>query len=259
MSVRRIGLAAVLWLVLNGNTRFVNGGDLEIRVDSRLQIALIGAIQRWDGDGNASHPVDPNAKIDVPRVDARATRQAASRWVFTDLPAGRYDLVILADPRVRIEGFAYPPVLEFDAFMQHKPGLDQAARTAIETDIAQSRHYENKVAPLYMSGDGKHVRVLVQLRRDKNTSYDAQYGKPVATVRHEVWQYTNQYGAWTKEKRTRVLDRLLMGRAELRQWTWVWTPKIGGIVVPQRGRVTLDYALPSRFPTASERGLTPSS
>ena len=139
--------------------------------------------------------------------------------------------MILLKGRVRIEGFHYPPVLEFDEFLTYKDGLKDEARQAISSDIAQSRHYENKVAPLYMSGDEKSVRVLVQLLRDEATSYDGDYGEPVATVRHEVWQYSHNYGAWTKEKRTRVLDRILTAKRELHQWTWVWVPQLGGITV----------------------------
>ena len=38
------------------------------------------------------------------------------------------------------------------------------------------KHYENKVVPLYLSGDEKQVRILMQLVRDLPTSYDAEYG-----------------------------------------------------------------------------------
>ena len=46
-------------------------------------------------------------------------------------------------------------------------------------------------------------------------------------MRHEVWQYTNQYGGWVKDRRTEVLDRILMAKSEFQRWTWVWEPRLG--------------------------------
>ena len=146
--------------------------------------------------------------------------------------------------------------MEFDPFFTHAQQPGKAARQFIARHVAQSRLYENKVTPLYFAGDDKSVRVLVQLLRDKPTSFDAQFGEPVATLRHEVWQYTNRYGAWSKEKRTRVFDRVLMAKRELRQWTWVWEPQLGDVQVG-RQRLLIEYSLP-KLPTKSDtRGLLP--
>lgn len=103
-------------------------------------------------------------------------------------------------------------------------------------------HHENKVEPLYLGGDKKAVRVLVSSIRDKRTSYEKQF-PGAATVRHEIWQYTWRDGAWQKEKRTRVLDRLMLPREELRRWTWRWDPKLGGIGVRSEP-ITIKYDLP---------------
>jgi hypothetical protein len=62
-------------------------------------------------------------------------------------------------------------------------------------------------------------------------------------MRHEVWQYDWKYGGWVKNKRTRVLDRILMQVSGLRQWTWVWDPKLGGIEV-KKDPITIEYDLP---------------
>jgi hypothetical protein len=93
----------------------------------------------------------------------------------------------------------------------------------------------------------------VQLVRDRETSYDAEYGAPVATIRHEVWRYTNRHGGWVKEKSTRVLDRVLLPRAELRRWTWVWEPRPGGIGVAEKS-ITIRYRLPERFDPETAHG-----
>ena len=178
----------------------------------------MGAVRRWDEDGKPLLPVDPKAKIDDPRVDSQAVRAGNGQWVFRSLAPGRYDLVVLTKDRMRVEGFRYPPINEFDPFLPAgAKGPDLETRDWIVNHIARSKHYENKVAPLFLAGDEKQVRILVQLVRDQPTSYDGDFGAPVATVRHEVWQYTNNYGGWVKDKRTEVLDRILMAKSEFQQ------------------------------------------
>ena len=194
------------------------------------EVTSVGAIARWDKDGNARRVPDPKAKIDAPAVDAEAADAGGGRWVFKDLPRGKYDLVILAKDRVRIEGFQYVPVREFDPFFPRDATTDDETRESIVGQIRKSPHYENKVEPLYLGGDKKAVRVLVMLIRDKPTSYESE-SPGAATIRHEIWQFSWNYGGWQKEKRTKVLDRVLLPRQELRQWTWLWDPKLGGIEV----------------------------
>ena len=79
----------------------------------------------------------------------------------------------------------------------------------------------------------------------------------MATVRHEVWQYSYRYGAWSKEKSTKALDRILLRRDEFRRWTWVWEPRLGGIEIPQSKTVRLSFELPSRFDPTIHRGWFP--
>ncbi len=245
----------LLWCVLGssgiGSTQ---AAELVVKIENSNQVRMVGAIRRFDEDGNLRRPVDPRAKIDAPQVDHTAMRGSNGRWKFSDLPAGRYDLVILTGDHVRIEGFHYPPVDEFDPIML--PTAEAPAETAkwIVGDIAKSRHYENKVTPLFLAGDGKQIRILVQLLRDKPTSYDRQYGQPVATLRHEVWQYKNRYGGWVKDRRTKVLDRVLLGKRELTQWAWLWEPTLGGIEVTG-ARVEVTFSIPAKLEAGRSRGL----
>jgi len=231
-------------------------GTLTVQLRYGENVTSVGAIRRWEADGNAVRPVDPKAKIDAPAVSASGKQTSAGQWIFENLPPGNYDLVILAKPRIRIEGFRFPPVLEFDPFLDNSAKITETAREQVAREIAQSRHYENKVTPLYYAGDQRQVRVLVQLLRDRPTSYDRQYGEPVATLRHEVWQYTNHYGGWAKEKRTRVFDRIIMPKEELRRWTWIWHPKLGGIEI-ENIPVTLLFELPRQYDPQRVRGLLP--
>lgn len=206
---------------------------------------FVGAFQRWDQDGNPTRKVNPKAKIDAPEVDAVAVREGTNTWVFKDLKPARYDLVVLAGDRVRVEGWEYAPVLEFDPFFPPSSSVtDEETRDSILDHVKKSPHYENKVEPLYLGGDRKAVRILMMLIRDKATSYEGDFPGG-ATMRFEIWQYTYQYGGWAKEKRTRVMHRVILHRDELRKWTWLWDPKLGAIEVGKTAK-TIKYQMPGR-------------
>ena len=216
--------AAVLLVALEARAAKVT-----MELGNAQGVTMVGAIARFDEDGNLTRIPDTKAKIDAPAVDARAVDGGGGRWVFKNLKKGTYDLVILGNRR-RFEGFQYAPVKEFDPFFPADASTDDETRDTIVDDIKKSQHYENKVVPLYLGGDKKMVRVLVMLIRDKPTSYEGEM-HGAATMRHEIWQYSWNYGGWQKEKRTKVLDRVILPRDEFRQWTWLWDPKLGGVEV----------------------------
>ena len=218
-------------------------------------VTLVGAVERWDQDGNHRRLPDPQAKIDAPVINAQAIDEGHGRWVFKNLTSGKYDLVILADGRRRIEGFQYAPVKEFDPFFPPDASTDEETRDFILDDMKKSPHYENIVAPLYLGGNRKAVRVLVMLIRDKPTSYEGK-SPGAATIRHKIWQYSWNYGGWQKEKRTKVLDRLILHRDELRKWTWLWDPKLGGLEVGGRP-ISIKYDLPRPSGEKELKGLYP--
>jgi hypothetical protein len=217
-------------------------GRLTVNLGKARGVTFVGAIQRWDEDGNHRRVPDPKAKIDAPAVDAKAVDAGSGRWVFRKLPPGKYDVLILAQQRRRIEGFQYVPLKEFDPFFPPNAAVDAEARRFIIADIKKSPHYENKVEPLFLGGDKKAVRVLVMLVRDKPTSYEGDF-PGAATIRHEIWQYSRNYGGWQKEKRTKVMDRVILHRDEVRKWTWLWDPKLGGIDVGDKP-IAIEYDLP---------------
>jgi hypothetical protein len=248
------GLVVALGVLVGLAPARAPAGEVIVDLGKSRGVTFVGAFARWDADGNPRVPVNPQAKIGAPEVFAKAVHQSGNRWRFTDLAPGRYDLVILAG-RVRVEGFHYPPLREFDPFLPADAIAPEEAREWILKDIAQSRHYENKVCPLYLAGDDKQVRVLVQLVRDQPTSYDGEFGQPVATIRHEVWQYTFQYGGWVRDRQAKVLDRMLMARKELHRWTWVWEPKLG-IRVAEKP-LLLSYDLAENMDRHKVRGWLP--
>jgi hypothetical protein len=239
-----------------------------VDIKSPQNVTFVGALHRWDQDGNLLKKINPKAKIDVPEVDYAAEKvgrlskssheEGATQWVFKDLPAGKYDLVILADPRTRVEGFEFAPVLEFDPFYPGTATVDEEAREAIVDHIKKSPQYENKVEPLYLGqGKGEHqpVRVLMMLIRDKPTSYEGEF-PGAATLRFEIWQYSWNYGGWAKERRTKVMHRVILHRDELRKWTWLWDPKLGAIEVKQ-SPLTIEYEIPAASTEKKLKGLYP--
>lgn len=259
MSMTRtaFGLLIVGWVVFSA--RPVPAAKVIVDLGGAKGVTTVGVLNRWDQDGNHRKPVDPKAKIDAPALDHTATNAGGGKWEFKDLPKGTYDLVILAGGRVRVEGWQYPPVLEFDPFVPGDGTVDDKdTEEWIVDDIKKSRHYENKVVPLYLARskeDKKVIRVLVMLVRDKTTSYEGDF-PGAATIRHEVWQYDWNYGGWVKNKRTKVLDRILMHRGELRQWTWLWEAKLGGIKVEGQP-VTIQYDMAGRVGSKKLKGLYP--
>lgn len=225
---------------------------LTVDLGDAKDVAVVGAVDRWDQDGNPRRPIDPKAAIDSPFLDAQAVRETAGKWVFKDLKPGRYDLILLTEGKTRIEGFTFAPVKEFDPVIQPDARPEQDAADWILDDIRKSKQYENKVEPLHIAGGAKACRVLVMLLRDEPTSYTPGAG----TLRHEIWQYSWNHGGWEKEKRTRVLDRILMPVGELRKWTWIWDPKLGGIEIKDAS-LAVAYKLPKRDDAKKLPGLYP--
>lgn len=230
-------------------------GKVTVDLGNAKGVIKVGAVGRWDEDGNARKVINTKAKIDAPEVDASAKDTGRGKWVFENLPAGRYDFLIMLENKVRIEGFNYPPAAEFDPFIAGDAKVEsEENQQAVLDDIKNQRHYENKVQPLYLGGNDKVIRVLVLLIRDLPTSYEADM-PGAATMRFEVWQYDWQYGGWAKNRRTRVFHRVILPRDQLREWTWLWDAKLGGIEVG-KSPLTVKYELPD--PSASKlQGLRP--
>ena len=217
------------------------GAKLTVELGDAKGIAWVGAVDRWDAAGKHRRPINIKAKIEAPYVDAKAKDAGHGQWVFDDLKPGRYDLIILAEGRVRIEGFTFVPVNEHDPIM--KPQTQPAAEAAkwIKDDIRQGRYFENKIEPLYLAGDDKAIRLLMLMVRDRATTYIHGAG----TVRHEIWQYSANYAGWQKERNTQVFDRTLLPVSEIRQWTWLWDPKLGGIEIGT-APAKIEYKLPKK-------------
>ncbi len=219
-------------------------GELSLVLEGGERFELVGLVRRWDELGLPLQRVNPKARIDAPELAVRLEPVSSGRYVARDVPDGVYDLCLVDRRRAaRLEGFHFPPIIDFDPIWRTPPRPPAEAVTFVCRWIQKSRFYENKVTPLCVAGNDRAVRVFVQLLRDAGTTYDAQCGAPVATLRYEFWQFTNRLGVWDKERRNRVIYRLILPRAELARWQWLWCPRLGGIEV--KGKVELKLTLPS--------------
>jgi len=251
-------LCFVLALFACAGPQAAYAAKVRVEIKSGQNVTFVGAFLRWDQDGNLRKKVNPKAKIDAPEVDYTAQKESSTQWVFKDLPAGKYDLVILAHERIRIEGFEFAPVLEFDPFYPGTATVEEEARESIADHIKKSPQYENKVEPLYLGqgkGENQPVRILMMLIRDKVTSYESDF-PGAATMRFEIWQYTWQYGGWAKDRRTRVMHRVILHRDQLRKWTWLWDPKLGAVEV-KKAPLSMEYEMSRTSAEKKLKGLYP--
>jgi hypothetical protein len=259
-------------------------GTLTVQLDGGTDdVSFVGAIYRWDPDGlpmkadgkprvaeeRAVHP-----KIDEPRVDYKLQNKGGGKWSAEYVLPGTYDIIaIKKGVKQRFEGWRFAPVLDFETFFPPDAGVfcdkevngkkekvqDEESLKLIDKQIQQSKHYENKVVPLYFGGSyrkgqirPKQIRVLVMLIRDAGQTLD----ETSATMRFEIWQFEDRSGGYVKQKRTHVLERLIMPLNELRQWTWLWVPALSNINVEKTGTVNVNYTFPDTQNTEL-KGLKP--
>jgi hypothetical protein len=225
----------------------MQAGELTVTIESADRVASVGVVRRFAEDGSLLRPIDPKATFDAPHRDAVAERVPAT---FRDLSTGTYDLIIFLKDGTRLEGIHIPVFDELDDVDSEtfsRPPAEEV-QTEIRKLIKSGRYYENKVTPLFLRGNEQHTRVLMQLVRDEPTSFDAEFGAPVATVRYELWQFTNRFGSWSRDRKSKVLHRVLEPKERLRKRRWLWTSALGGIrITGEAPDQKLTYRIPERL------------
>ena len=208
----------------------VSAGELSVTIEPASRVASIGVVCRFAADGTLVRPVDPKAQFEAPYRDGISTSVPAT---FSSLKNGTYDLIIFLKDGTRLEGFHIPPFDELDEVgdVKFSDPPPQEVQDQIVKLIKNSKYYENKVTPLFLRGQDEHVRVLMQLLRDEATSFDAEYGAPVATVRYELWQFTNRFGTWSRDRKSKVLHRVLESKDKLTKRRWLWASELGGFTI----------------------------
>jgi len=164
-----------------------------------------------------------------------------------EVPPGTYDLhVETADGRV-LEGAD----LRVSAPEGARP-FSERDEQAIRERIAAMKLFENEKTVLALRGAGERARVLVKLVRTEPTSYDGEFGEPVAVFRWEVWEFRRRTGSWVKEGAPRVLRRFLVPRRRSNELRWEFLPELGGIELAPEATVRRDVSLPPEAAPAKE-------
>jgi hypothetical protein len=222
-------------------------GELTVTIEPADRVASVGVVCRFAEDGSLLRPIDPKATFDAPHRDTVAERVPAT---FRDLKTGTYDLIVFLKDGTRLEGFHIPLFDELDdadSEIFSRPPAEEV-QTEIRKLIKSGRYYENKVTPLFFRGSEQHARVLMQLVRDEPTSFDTEFGAPVATVRYELWQFTNRFGSWSRERKSKILHRVLEPKERLTKRRWLWTSALGGIrITGEAPDQKLTYRIPERL------------
>lgn len=162
---------------------------------------------------------------------------------FTGLLPGTYDIILeLGD--ATIEGVN----MKLDFEDQSDEPLTEEDKQAVLDYIRKSQKdfFENKVRGLYVEGNGKHCKVLMERIRDKPFHADAGD----VTWRVEIWIFDNRTGAWVPRGRSGV-DLVLRERMKAEQFkkvTHLFDPKLGGIKLKKESdEVTIEYTIPEKF------------
>lgn len=109
--------------------------------------------------------------------------------------------------------------------------LKDRDRDHIAGIVKKMRTWANEKRVLAIEGSGGRAKALVKLVRTKRTSYDKDYGEPVAVVRWEIWNFRKYTGAWRKEPKAKVLRRFLFPKRKLAEIRWEFDTSLGGVDV----------------------------
>ncbi len=179
---------------------------------------------------------------------ADAARQGSynpqtGEFSFSGLLPGTYDIILeLGD--ATLEGVN----LKMDFDDQADEPLTDECRQDVLDYIIKSRKdfFENKVRGLYVEGNGKHCKALMERIRDKPFHND----NGDITWRVEIWIFDNRTGAWVPRGRSGV-DVVMRQRMKLEQFqkvTHVFDPKLGGLRLKKEDdEVTIDYTIPAKI------------
>ncbi|MHC4199230.1 MAG: hypothetical protein ACYSU0_04505, partial [Planctomycetota bacterium] len=122
---------------------------------------------------------------------------------------------------------------------------------SIRERVRHMRTFENERSVLAINGAGKRAKVLVKLVRTKPTSYDGDFGEPLAIFRWEVWNFRKYTGSWLKERKYKVLRRFMVAKRKMHELRWDFRPELGGIDVEAGSTAKRDAGLAS---PASRKG-----
>ncbi|MHC4502326.1 MAG: hypothetical protein ACYTFI_03395 [Planctomycetota bacterium] len=195
--------------------------------------------------------VDRNVKVPIiaKEVPVREHKgrllDDGSRYEIT-VPPGTYDLHFETTDGLKIEGAD----LRAEGNASADP-LKERDLKSIRERVRHMRTFENERSVLAINGAGKRAKVLVKLVRTKPTSYDGDFGEPLAIFRWEVWNFRKYTGSWLKERKYKVLRRFMVAKRKMHELRWDFRPELGGIDVEAGSTAKRDAGLAS---PASRKG-----
>ena len=194
--------------------------------------------------------IDRNVKVpiiakEVPvREHKGRVLEGGSRYEIT-VPPGTYDLHFETTDGLKIEGAD----LRAEGGAKADP-LKERDLKSIRERVRNMRTFENERSVLAIVGGSKRAKVLVRLVRTKPTSYDGDFGEPLAIFRWEVWNFKKYTGSWLKERKYKVLRRFMVAKRKMHELRWDFRPELGGVDVEAGSTVKRDADI---APTASRK------
>jgi hypothetical protein len=187
-------------------------------------IAPAGAVVRVSAiDRNVKTGLTPK---EVPVKEHPGTLLSGGAGYSIAVPPGEYDIHVELPDGSLVEGAD----MRVDAPSDAKP-LTAEDRAAIEKRVMAMRTFENEKEVLEIAGAGTVACAIVKLLRTNPTSYDGEFGEPVAIFRWELWEFRKQTGSWVKDRTVRVLRRYLIAKRAMDTMKWSFTGSLGGISV----------------------------
>jgi hypothetical protein len=128
------------------------------------------------------------------------------------------------------------------------------------TDVAKKmRTWSDEKHVLAIEGAAGRAKALVKLVRTEPTSYDGEFGEPIAVVRWEIWNFRKYTGSWRREPKAKVLRRFLFPKRKLAELRWEFDPALGGVDIRpgEATRRDLDFRPKPKADTPTESSRPP--
>jgi hypothetical protein len=202
-------------------------------------------------------------EVTVREIEGRVLRGEA-KYVIEAAP-GTYDLHVELEGRPRLgDTPSDGRIIEGADLRSHerpeepKP-LKKRDRDRIAEVVEKMRTWSDEKHVLAIEGAAGRAKALVKLVKTKPTSYDGEYGEPIAVVRWEIWSFRKYTGSWRREPRAKVLRRFLFPKRSLGELRWEFDPALGGVDVRagETARRDLDFKPKPKADTPTESSRPP--
>jgi len=200
-------------------------GTISLGITSEKTIKAVYALNR-------DIPPRKN-KVQVKRFKAHFDAEK-KRYGIKNLAPGAYDIEIVFDDAA---------LAGVDLSLKEPDGKqpDEKGKKKIRKFVRDQKAFMDEHTILYMEGDSKRVRVLVDQLRKNKTSYTKRK-KPFVIWRVETWKFVKTYGVWERDgDGTKIILREMIAAEDFDKMTYLFDPKLGGIAVEAGKTSTIEY------------------